>query len=274
MTARRLVALAVALWFLGLLTIDATCRSPEARTTVVNEVLAAISEGMRGDMEVGAVEHLSLRTWTVAARDFRVRDERGVQVLHVEHAAITIDPWSFLDGEVRITHARGIRAQLEITQRPDGEIGIDRAFQAVNAGGRGLSLDPVVRFDRIDAVDVRVHLAAPGADIVVRRVRGEVRLLAGAGVPTRVWLRRVHGHLQINEPIAAELRILSVNGRLDTSSARPFDARVRSRFLGDPLDGRVSLDRHGDQTRLVVEADGQGVFGDLGDALVEVLASM
>lgn len=272
--ALRALALFIAVWLVGFVAVDQICRNPEARTTLVNEALGAISDGMRGEMEVGEVEHLSLRTWTVAARDFRVRDEHGVQVLHVEHAAIVMDPWALLDGEVRVTRARGVRGQLDLSQRPDGEIGLDRAFQGTGEPG-SFSLSPVVRFDAIDAVNVRVHIAARGADIVGHRVYGEVRLTAGSDVPTRVRLRRVRGQVEIVAPVRAQLRVVWLRGRLDSDAVRRFDARASTRFLGDPLEGRVGIVRGVDgQSRFVAEADGEGLFGDLGDALVSVLTGL
>lgn len=269
----RIAAAVAALWLAAVLTPGFVFRIPEARAFFVNRALAAISDGMRGDMEVGTVDELSLQTWTVGARDFRVRDELGVQVLHVDHAAITIDPWSLLSGEVRITRARGVNGQLEVTERADGEIGIDRAFQGTNDGG-SFSLSPVVRFDRIDAENVRVHVSAPGADLVGHRVHGEVGLVAGSSVSTYVSLHHVRGHVRLSEPMVVDLPILAVNGHLDTSSSRRFDAQVRARFMGDPLVGRVGIVREGDHSRFVVEADGEGLFGDIADALVDVLAGL
>lgn len=274
MIALRVLAVLAAAWLTCFASLDALTRSAAGRTWFVNELLSAISDGMRGSMSVGRCDHLSFQTWTVAAHDFRVEDETGAEVLRVNHAVITIDPGSLLDGDVRITRARGVDGQLEITERADGESGIDRAFQGTNSGD-GFALQPVVRFDRIDAVNVRVHIAAPGADLVARGVRGEVALTAGSTVPTRVRIRRTRGHLQLSEPISAELRVLSVHGRLDTSHPRRFDARVEARFLGDPLEGRVGIVRGTDGvSRFVADADGEGFFGDLGDALVDVLGTL
>ena len=274
MNVLRALVLLAAAWLAGLAAIDTASRDPEARTSAINFVLEKISEGMRGSMRVQEVTSLSLDTWTVAARDFRVWDENGAEVLHVEHAAVALDPWALLGGDVRITRARGVRGQLEITQRADEEIGLDRAFQGASQGG-GPSFDPVVRFDRLDVVNVRVHISARGADMVAGRVYGEIRLAAGAGVATRLRMRRVRGNVQIREPVPADLRVVWLRGRFDSQATRRFDARASTRFLGDPLEGRVGIvvDPQG-RSRFVAEADGEGFFGDMGDALVGMLAGL
>jgi len=270
---RALVILGAA-WIAGAAALDGARRDPEVRTWAVNLVLETISEGMRGSMHAREVTSLSLDSWTVAARDFRVWDENGDEVLRVEHAAIALDPLALLRGEVRITRARAVGGQIEITQRADGEIGLDQAFHGASGEG-GLGLDPVVHFDRIDVANVRVHISARGADMVAGRVYGELRLVAGSEVATRLKLRGVRGNVQVREPMPADVRVVSLRGRFDSQAARRFDARASTRFLGDPLEARVGIvvDPQG-RSRLVAEADGEGLFGDLGDALVDMLAGL
>ena len=133
----------------------------EVRNQVRELVVALASNALRGDLEIGSLDEITLGE--VVASDVRVLDEQGRTVITAPHVVARPDFGAlFHDGTIHIASGRIESAELVLyVVGDDGlELSFIRAFEPANPGpAGGTSIHLVI--DNLDLANVHAHGDVP-----------------------------------------------------------------------------------------------------------------
>jgi translocation and assembly module TamB len=210
-----------------------------AREVAIELVTSLLDREIAGRLTIGAIDEASLER--VVARDVRVFDPRGREVIHVERLVARPDWGAIRRGVIRVDSAAARRGSVHLFVGQDpGTVSLAEAFTPARSGG-ARSEPPRVIVDGITLDGVSVEGDVPGfSGLRVESLHVEGRVEFERSLRFSVW----DAHGTMTAPYRGRTTIDAVTGFFDTDLAGAgLDFYARAHRGGDRVRARIRLRR-------------------------------
>lgn len=208
----------------------------DAREVMARQIETLVSDGIRGSVTIGGIDRIGA-DGVIEAHDIVFRDESGEMVLEAHQASLELDLSELTGGHFVANrgHVRG--GTVVLSSLPDGELAIDRAFEAPHPGPPGSPIGPdVVRLENLVADGIEVRLAIdgmPGATFENVSTISIVRAPENGSAHLRC--DRIDGDAHLATPIPVDFSIDDGTLTLIGDARRRASFTLPAEIGGEPL---------------------------------------